>query len=35
VRGAIDRPALGRTMNLTADQSIILAQTVGYPARTH
>jgi nitroreductase len=34
VRGAIDRPALARTMNLTADQSIILAQTVGYPART-
>ena len=35
VRGAIDRPALARTMNLTSDQSIILAQTVGYPARTH
>jgi len=35
VRGAIDRPALARTMNLAHDQSIILAQTVGYPARTH
>lgn len=35
VRGAIDRPALAKTMNLAPDQHIILAQTVGYPARTH
>ena len=31
VRGAIDRPALAKTMNLAPDQSIIFAQTVGYP----
>ncbi len=31
VRGLIDKPALAKAMNLRADQSIILAQTVGYP----
>jgi len=35
VRGAIDRPALAKTMKLTSDQRIILAQTVGYPPKTH
>ena len=35
VRGAIDRAALGRTMQLMPHQHIILAQTVGYPAATH
>lgn len=35
VRGAIDRPALAKTMNLAPHQRIILAQTVGYPAKPH
>ena len=34
VRGLIDKPALAKAMNLRADQSISLAQTVGYPAET-
>ena len=34
VRGSIDRPALARAMKLRPDQKIILAQTVGYPAKT-
>ena len=33
VRGTIDRPALAKTMKLRPDQRILLAQTVGYPAR--
>lgn len=32
VRGWIDRIALSKAMGLTADQRIILAQTIGYPA---
>ena len=32
VRGLIDKPALAKAMKLRADQFIILAQTVGYPA---
>lgn len=32
VRGAIDRVALARVMGLGADQRIVLAQSVGYPA---
>ncbi len=31
VRASIDKPALAKAMNLRPDQSIILAQTVGYP----
>jgi nitroreductase len=31
VRGSVDRAALARIMKLGAQQSIILAQTVGYP----
>jgi nitroreductase len=31
VRGLIDRPALAKAMKLRPDQTIILAQTVGYP----
>jgi SagB-type dehydrogenase family enzyme len=31
VRGMVDRPALARLMGLTPQQSIILAQSVGYP----
>jgi SagB-type dehydrogenase family enzyme len=31
VRGMVDRPALGKALNLRAEQKIILAQTVGYP----
>lgn len=30
-RGEVDRPALARVMRLQAGQSVILAQTVGYP----
>ena len=33
VRGSVDRPALGRRMQLRPDQRIILAQSVGYPSR--
>ncbi len=33
VRAYIDKPALSKTMNLRADQKIILAQSVGYPKR--
>jgi nitroreductase len=33
VRGSIDRTMLAKTMRLRPDQRIILAQTVGYPAR--
>ena len=32
VRGMIDRPALAQALGLRAEQRIILAQTVGYPA---
>jgi len=32
VRGLIDRPALAARMGLSAEQRIILAQSVGYPA---
>lgn len=32
VRGLVDRPALGARMGLSAEQRIILAQSVGYPA---
>ena len=32
VRGMVDRPALARLMGLSPQQSIILAQSVGYPA---
>jgi SagB-type dehydrogenase family enzyme len=32
VRGWIDRSGLARTMGLDAEQKIVLAQTVGYPA---
>jgi len=31
VRGSVDRPSLGKVMNLRAEQRIILAQTIGYP----
>jgi len=31
VRGLVDRPALARLMGLSAEQKIILAQSVGYP----
>jgi len=33
VRGSVDRAALAKTMKLRAGQKIILAQTVGYPAK--
>lgn len=33
VRGSVDREALATTMKLRTDQKIILAQTVGYPAK--
>jgi SagB-type dehydrogenase family enzyme len=33
VRGSIDRTALAKAMKLRPDQKIILAQTVGYPAK--
>jgi len=33
VRGLVDRTALAEAMNLRPDQKIILAQTVGYPAK--
>lgn len=33
VRGSIDRAALGAAMGLSSHQHIILAQSVGYPAR--
>ena len=33
VRGSVDRPVLGRRMQLRPDQRIILAQSVGYPSR--
>lgn len=33
VRGSIDRAALGKALGLNKNQRIILAQTVGYPAR--
>jgi nitroreductase len=33
VRGAIDRPALAKVMNLRPEQKITLAQTVGYPEK--
>jgi nitroreductase len=33
VRGLIDRPALGKVLNLRADQKIILAQTIGLPKK--
>ena len=35
VHGAINRPALAQAMKLAAHQRVILAQTVGYPARLH
>jgi SagB-type dehydrogenase family enzyme len=31
VRASIDRPALAKAMNLRPEQTIVLAQTVGYP----
>jgi nitroreductase len=31
VRGSIDRPSLAQAMKLRPEQSVILAQTVGYP----
>jgi SagB-type dehydrogenase family enzyme len=33
VRGSVDRPALAKTLNLQANQKIILAQSVGYPKK--
>ena len=33
VRGSIDKPALAKTLNLQANQKIILAQSVGYPKK--
>ena len=33
VRGLIDKPALAKAMNLSPDQGIILAQSVGYPKK--
>lgn len=33
VRGAIDKPALSKAMNLKPEQKIILAQSVGYPKK--
>jgi nitroreductase len=33
VRGAIDKQALAKAMNLRPDQKIILAQSVGYPKK--
>jgi SagB-type dehydrogenase family enzyme len=33
VRGLIDRAALGKVLNLRADQKIILAQTIGLPKK--
>jgi SagB-type dehydrogenase family enzyme len=33
VRGSVDRPVLGRRMQLRPDQRIVLAQSVGYPSR--
>ena len=33
VRGLIDRPALSKLMGLRAEQQIILAQSIGYPAK--
>ena len=33
VRGYVDRDALAKAMNLTADQHVMLAQTVGYPKK--
>lgn len=34
VRGSVDRVELGKAMNLSADQKIILAQSIGYPKPT-
>jgi SagB-type dehydrogenase family enzyme len=31
MRGLVDRPALGKAMNLRPDQKVMFAQTVGYP----
>ncbi|HTY38921.1 MAG TPA: nitroreductase family protein [Bacteroidota bacterium] len=31
VRGSVDRPSLAKAMNLSSNQRILLAQTVGYP----
>lgn len=33
VRGAVDREALAKAMELRTDQAVILAQTVGYPGK--
>ena len=33
VRGAVDREALAKAMNLRPDQKIVFAQTVGYPKK--
>lgn len=33
VRGMIDKPALSKMMNLRPEQQIILAQSIGYPAK--
>jgi nitroreductase len=34
VRGSVDRAALGKALNLRAEQRIILAQSVGYPKKS-
>jgi nitroreductase len=34
VRGAVDRLALAKAMKLAPTQKVVLAQTVGYPAKT-
>jgi nitroreductase len=34
VRGSVDKPALEAAMKLRPEQKVILAQTVGYPAKT-
>ena len=31
IRGSVEREELAKVMNLTADQKIVLSQTVGYP----
>ncbi len=33
VRGAVDKPAMAKVMNLRPDQKVILAQSVGYPKK--
>jgi nitroreductase len=31
MRGMVDRPVLGKAMNLRPEQKVMFAQTVGYP----